>query len=215
MGGHSIDFGLGVIETMVLFDPHLRYLDILLGFETCMFQHLFRTGHRAAVDSHDHLSGFGGLDHPADVASDAGQAEHPAHSVLSQSKSGQVGDLPHIRAAGAGEEQYFIRFAEAFFFHGFLSSLDHFLDLFHGGKLSGHLHGSIHHQGRRHHHTVVADGFDILDLNDFCFNADFLDRLPGSILELVALGSTHSQDFNLFHFLLLSIDSVYEIYPFP
>jgi hypothetical protein len=93
--------------------------------------------------------------------------------------------------------------------------LDHFLDLFHGRKLSGHFHGSIHHQGRGHHHPVAADSFDILDLYDFRFNAEFFDRLFGSILELVALGSTHSQDFDLFHVLLLSIDSVYEIYPFP
>jgi hypothetical protein len=78
--------------------------------------------------------------------------------------------------------------------------LDHFLDLFHGEKLSGHFHGSIHHQGRSHHHPVAADGFDILDLNDLRFNAEFFDRLLGSILELIALGSTHSQDFDFFHF---------------
>jgi len=78
--------------------------------------------------------------------------------------------------------------------------LDHFLDLFHGGKLSGHFHGSIHHQGRGHHHSVTADGFDIFDFNDFRFNAKFFDRLFGSILELIALGSTHPQDFDLFHF---------------
>ena len=93
--------------------------------------------------------------------------------------------------------------------------MDHFLDLFYGGKLPGHFHGSIHHQSRGDHHPVVADSFDVLHLYDFGFNAEFFDRKLGSILELVALGSTHSQDFDLFHVLLLSIDSVYEIYPFP
>jgi hypothetical protein len=88
--------------------------------------------------------------------------------------------------------------------------LDHFLDLFQGGKLSGHFHGPVHHQSRSHHHPVAADSFDILDLYDFRFNAEFFDRLFGSILELVALGSTHSQDFDLFHVLLLSIDRVYK-----
>jgi hypothetical protein len=89
--------------------------------------------------------------------------------------------------------------------------LDHFLDLFHGGKFPGHFHGSVHHQSRGHHHSVAADGFDILDLNDFRFNAEFFDRLLGSILELVALRSTHSQNFDFLHVLILSMDSVCEI----
>jgi hypothetical protein len=81
--------------------------------------------------------------------------------------------------------------------------LDHFLDLFHGGNLPGHFHGSIHHQGRGDHHAIAADGFDILYLDDFGFNAEFFDRFLSSLLELVALGSTHSQHFDLFHRLLL------------
>jgi hypothetical protein len=91
--------------------------------------------------------------------------------------------------------------------------LDHFLDLFHGRELPGHFHGSLHHQGRGDHHPVAADGFDIFHFYHFRFNAEFFDRLLGSILELVALGSTHSQDFDFFHLPLLSIDSSYEIFP--
>ena len=36
MTGHFIDLGLGIIETVVLFDPHLRHLNILVGFEAGM-----------------------------------------------------------------------------------------------------------------------------------------------------------------------------------
>jgi hypothetical protein len=93
--------------------------------------------------------------------------------------------------------------------------LDHFFDLFQGRKLSSHFHGSLHYQGRGDHHSVVADLFDVLYLYDLGFNAEFFDRLLGSILELVALGSTHPQDFDFLHANLLSKDSVYEIYPFP
>jgi hypothetical protein len=75
-------------------------------------------------------------------------------------------------------------------------------DLFEFGNSSRNLHYPIHHQGRGHHHPVAADSLDILHLYDFGFNAEFFDRQLGSILELVALGSTHSQHFNLFHRLL-------------
>jgi hypothetical protein len=165
MVGHFIDLGLGIIKTVVLLHPHFRHLNILMGFETGMFQHFFRASHPASVDPHDHLSGFGGLDHPADMAPDAGQAEHPARPVLSQFESSQVGDLPHIRAAGAGKDKYLIGFAKALFFHGLLLlSLDHFFDLFHGGELPGHFHDSIHHQGRGDHYPVAADLFDVFYL---------------------------------------------------
>jgi hypothetical protein len=214
--GHFVHIRFGVIETVVLLDSHLRHLDILVGLEACMFQYFFGAGHRAPVDPHDHFGGFGGFDHPAHMPPDAGQAIHFPHFILGQFQSRQVGDLSHVGTSGAGKNQNLIGLTETLFFHGlFLSLLHHFFDLFHGGKLSGHFHGSIHHQGRGHHHPVAADGFDIFDLNDFSFNAEFFDRLFGSILELVALGSTHSQHFDLFHFLLLSNDRVYEIYPCP
>jgi len=75
-------------------------------------------------------------------------------------------------------------------------------DPFHGGNLPGHFHGSIHHQGRGDHHSIAADLFDVLYLYDLGLDAEFFDRLPSSILELVALGSTHSQDFDPFHLYL-------------
>jgi hypothetical protein len=78
-----------------------------------------------------------------------------------------------------------------------------FLNFFDFGYFAGDLDHSIHHQSRRHHHPVVADGFDILNFNDFRFNAEFFYRLFGSILELIAFRSTHSQNFDLFHRLLL------------
>jgi hypothetical protein len=172
-------------------------------FETGMFQHFFRASHRAAVDAHDHFPGFGGLDHPAHVPSDAGQAIHFADFILGQFQSRQVGDLSHVGTSGAGKDQDFIGFTKAFLFHSRASSLDPFLDFFRFGDLSRNLHHSIDNQGRGHHYAIAADSFDILHLYDFGFNAEFFDRLLSSILELVALGSTHSQHFDLFHRLLL------------
>jgi hypothetical protein len=81
--------------------------------------------------------------------------------------------------------------------------LNHFFNLFHGGKLPGHFHGSIHRQSRGDHHPVAADLFDVFYFYDLGLDAEFFDRLPGSILELVAFGSTHSQDFDFFHLFLL------------
>jgi hypothetical protein len=146
------------------------------------------------------------------MAPDAGQAEHPAYSILSQFESRQVGDLSYIRAAGAGKDQYLVGFTKALFFHGLLlSSLDYFLDLFHGGKLSGHLYGSIYHQGRSHEDPGTGDRFNVLDLEHFRLQTQFFDRLFDSLRELIALGSTHSQHFDFLHVLLLSTNSVYEI----
>jgi hypothetical protein len=76
-------------------------------------------------------------------------------------------------------------------------------DIFWFGDFSCDLNHSIHHQGRGDHHPVAADLFDVLHLYDLGLDTEFFDRLPGSILELVALGSTHPQNFDLFHFLLL------------
>jgi hypothetical protein len=92
-----------------------------------------------------------------------------------------------------------------------LSLLNHFLDLFRRGKLSRDFDNSIHHQSRSNHHPVVTDCLDILHFYDFGLNGELFDRLFGSILELIALGSTHSQHFDFLHLLLLSINSVYEI----
>ena len=84
--------------------------------------------------------------------------------------------------------------------------MDHFFNLFHGGKLPGHFYGAIHHQGRGHHHSVAADCFDILDLYDFRLDTQLFYGFLSSLLELIAFRSTHSQDFDLFHVLPLSID---------
>jgi len=202
MIGHLVHIRLGVIETVVLFDPHLRHLDILVGLEAGMFQDFFGAGHRAPVDPHDHPGGFGGLDHSAHMPPDAGQAIHFPDFILGQFQSRQVGDLSHVGTSGAGKDQDFIGFTKAFLFHSPASLLDPFLDFFHFGDLPRNLHHSIDNQGRSDHHPVAADGFDIFHLYHFRFNAEFFDRLLGSILELVALGSAHSQHFDLFHRLL-------------
>ena len=76
-------------------------------------------------------------------------------------------------------------------------------DLFDFGNFPGNFDNSINHQSRGKHNPIITDSFDILHLYDFGFNAEFFDRLLGSILELVALGSTHSQNFDLFHRFLL------------
>ena len=85
--------------------------------------------------------------------------------------------------------------------------MDHFFDLFHGEKLPGHFHGSIHHQGRDHQDSRTGDRFDILDLDHFRFKIQFLHRFFGPLRELVAFASTHSQHFDLLHLLLLDKSS--------
>ena len=77
-------------------------------------------------------------------------------------------------------------------------------DLFDFGNFPGNFDNSINHQSRGKHHPIVANGFDILYLYDFRVNAQFLNRFLRSLLELIALGSTHSQHFNFLHVLLLS-----------
>ena len=72
-------------------------------------------------------------------------------------------------------------------------------DLFHIWNLPCDLHLPIHHQGWGHHHAIIGDGLDVLDLDYLGLDPQFFDRLPRSILELVAFRSTHPQNFNLFH----------------
>ena len=72
-------------------------------------------------------------------------------------------------------------------------------DLFDFGNFPGNFDNSINHQSRGKHNPIIADGFDILHLNDFRFHSRFSGRFLGSLRELIALCSTHSEDLNLFH----------------
>jgi hypothetical protein len=188
---------------MILLDPHLRHLDILVRFKAGMFQDLFGAGHRTAIDPYDHLRGFGGLDHAAYVSADACQAVHFPDFVLGQFQSRQVGDLSHVGTSGAGKDQDFIWFTKTFLLHFPSSLLDPFLDFFHFGDLPRDLDDSIHNQGGSDHDTIAADLFDVLNFNHFRVRTGFFDRFFGSLRELIALGSTHSQNFDLFHLCLL------------
>jgi hypothetical protein len=80
-----------------------------------------------------------------------------------------------------------------------LRLFDPFLDFFYLGYLAGDLDHSVYYQGRGNHHAIVADGFDILYLYHFRLDAQFLNRFLRSLLEPIALCSTHSEDLNLFH----------------
>jgi hypothetical protein len=73
-----------------------------------------------------------------------------------------------------------------------LRLFDPFLNFFDFRYFASDLDHSIYHQGRSNHNPVAADLFDILDLNDFRLNAQFFYRFLSSLLELIALGSTHS-----------------------
>jgi len=73
------------------------------------------------------------------------------------------------------------------------------LDLFYLWNFPRCLHHSIHHQGGGYHHAVIGDGLDVLDLDYLGLDAQFLDRLFCSILELITLRSVHPQNFNLLH----------------
>ena len=73
------------------------------------------------------------------------------------------------------------------------------LDLFYLRDLPCCLHLSIDHQGRGNHHAVIGDGLDVLDLDYLGLDAQFLDRLFCSILELITLRSVHPQNLDLLH----------------
>lgn len=45
----------------------------------------------------------------------------------------------------------------------------------------------------------MGDGFDVLDFNHLSVNSQLFDGILSSLRELIAPGSTHPQDFNLFH----------------
>jgi len=81
----------------------------------------------------------------------------------------------------------------------FLLFFNPFLDLFYLRDLARCLHHTVHHQCRGYHHAVIGDGLDVLDLDHLGLDTQFLDRRFCPILELIALRSTHPQDFNLFH----------------
>ena len=91
--------------------------------------------------------------------------------------------------------------------------LNQFLNLFHPEQLSGGLYLSIYPQGRSHEDSGAGDCFNILDFDHFSIQAQLFDRFLDSLRELVALGSTHPQDFDLFHRLLLVL--FYEIEKSP
>ena len=86
------------------------------------------------------------------------------------------------------------------------SLLDPALDLLHLRDFSCHFYYSIDNQGRGYEDSVVCNGLNVLYLDDFGFDTQLLDRLLGPLRELIAPGSTHTKNFNLFRhpFLLRS-----------
>ena len=70
-------------------------------------------------------------------------------------------------------------------------------------NLSSYLHHSIDNQSRGHQDTIVGDRLNVLHLDHLSVDTQFLDRLLGSLRELIALRSTHSENFDLFHCLYL------------
>jgi hypothetical protein len=80
---------------------------------------------------------------------------------------------------------------------------DPILDLLYLWQLSRNLHYPIDNQGRCHQYPIIGNGSDILNLNHFGINSKLFHRILGSLRELVALGSPHSENLDLFHFLCL------------
>jgi hypothetical protein len=72
-------------------------------------------------------------------------------------------------------------------------------DFFHFRDLSRNFDHAIHNQSWGHKDAVVGDRFDILHLDHLGFNPELFDRLLCSLRELIALRSTHSKNFDLFH----------------
>jgi hypothetical protein len=76
---------------------------------------------------------------------------------------------------------------------------DPLFDLIHFGNFSRYLHHSVNNQSRSYQHTIIGNGFDILNLDHLSLNAQFFNCIPSSLRELIAFCSPHPQNFNLFH----------------
>ena len=73
------------------------------------------------------------------------------------------------------------------------------LNLFNFWNFSRYLHHSVNDQSRGYKHPIIGDGFNVFHLGDLGFNTQLLDCFFSSLLELIAFGSTHSENFDLFH----------------
>jgi hypothetical protein len=51
--------------------------------------------------------------------------------------------------------------------------------------------------------AIIGDRFNVLYFNYLSINSQLFDRLFSSLHELVAFGSTHAENFDLFHIILL------------
>ena len=80
-----------------------------------------------------------------------------------------------------------------------LDLFDPFLDLFNFWNFSRYLHHSVNNQSRSYKHPIIGDGFNVFHLGDLGFNTQLLDCFFSSLLELIAFGSTHSENFDLLH----------------
>jgi len=100
MMNHLADIRRVEMEIMILFNSQIRDLNMLSDKKTGMLQRFGSTGNGAAIDTDEQLACPGGLDHPADMAADAGQAEVSPHTLLRQLDGCLVRNLTHIGAAG-------------------------------------------------------------------------------------------------------------------
>ena len=80
-----------------------------------------------------------------------------------------------------------------------MNSFNPCFDFFQFWNLSRHLHYSINDQGWGHQDAIVRDGFDVLHFDNVGLNAQFFHCVLGSLRELIALRSTHTKNFDLFH----------------
>ena len=115
------DFGVNLagveIKIVVLGDPLLRDVDIVGHLQAGVFDCFPGAGHRTAVDDQQPLGRARGIDHAADMGSDAGQAVDVAQALTRELDGCGVGDLAAVRAARTGQDHHLIGFAKALFRH--------------------------------------------------------------------------------------------------
>jgi hypothetical protein len=103
MIGHLTDICGIEIEIVILFNPKISDLNMLSDEKTGVFQRFGCTSNGAAIDADEQLACPGGLNHPADMAADASQAEVSPHTPLRQLNGRLVCDLTHIGTASTRE----------------------------------------------------------------------------------------------------------------
>jgi hypothetical protein len=137
-----------------------------------------------------------------EVGPDRGQAGAGGHLVPDEGAHHLIREETRIGRprTGVNEIGFLIRSAAASARH-LTFPLEHSDDLILGEELPDALHVPVHGEGGSHHDAHLHDFVGVVDLLEFGGDAEFGRRIPGVLLQGVALGAAHAQNLYLHAFL--------------